>query len=208
MDGSAFSYRKTRTEKSKPKYRARMKKSSNEHHRTPRCQKGSRGLSDLNILKAGTKIHDCYHALFGTMTPTSVCIKINQQFADELEYLVSVPTKDFSTFHCYFTNRKVIKLVGMAKHGLTWGHLYLYGSQVDLLAVFRGERHYFTKPNPAIDVVDRWQYLFPNLSMSEMAYQLTKYWLPLECVIVAIPKVHQVEVNHFLEDITSLKKHR
>ena len=93
----------------------------------------------------------------------------------------------------------------MAGHGLTWGHLYLHCTEKELWGVFKGHRHQFNRPDPLGLMTDRWTYLFTHMALSAIAYQLTKYWMPLDCVIVAIPKVHLGEVESFLENI-SVKK--
>lgn len=191
------------------RYRLGLKnKGLNEHHRQPRCRQGGRGRSDLNIVKVGIKIHRCFHAIFGTELPAAIVAHINKSFDTESEYLVQVPTKFFPTFHRYFTNRQVLKLVGMAGHGLTWGHLSLYGTQADLVGIVRTAKHFFLKPDPHGDPDNRWLYLFHTLTMSVMAYELTRYWLPLDCVVIAIPKEHQVEVDAFLGNLVTPKRKR
>jgi hypothetical protein len=211
MDGGSVGTKRStkHNRKFRNSYRAWLKRDGlNEHHRQPRSQNGGRGLSDLNICKVGINIHACFHALFGTLLPSRVCEKINELFVNEDEYLVVVPTKDFSTFHRYFTNRGVLPLGGMASHGLTWGHLFLHGNHEDLNSTFRGGRHFFSKADPEGVMSCRYQYLFTKLQMSVMAFELTRYWMPLSVVIVAVSKLHQAEVSDFLTSIAVVKKKR
>jgi hypothetical protein len=207
MDGHTAVVKSTKKRNSKYSYRIWLKRHGlNEHHRQPRSRNGGRGQADLNICKVGIRIHACFHTLFGTLPPEHVCEKINHLFTTEAEYLVAVPTKDFSTFHRYFSNRGILPLCGMASHGLTWGHLFLYGSQEDLHSTFRSGRHFFTKSDPGRVGECCFHYLFGRLQMSVMAFELTRYWLPLSVVIVAIAKQHQAEVSNFLTSIAAVKK--
>lgn len=207
MDGSSIAAKSKRSGKRRNSYRAWLKRDGlNEHHRQPRSKNGGRGQSDLNICKVGVSIHACFHALFATLPPARVCEKINQQFVSEDEYLVVVPTKDFSTFHRYFSNRGILPLGGMASHGLTWGHLFLYGNQEDLNSTFRGGRHFFSKADPDGTMECRYQYLFGKVQMPVIAFELTRYWMPLSVVIVAVPKRHRDEVSDFVASITVVKK--
>ncbi len=209
MDGSGMVTTRARKGGGRTKYRSRLKSLGlNEHHRQPRSKNGGRQKGDLNISKVGVRIHQSFHALFGTLAPSAVCLKINQVFESEPEYLVPVDTKDFSTFHRYFTNCGVLPLKGMAGHGLTWGHLFLHGNQEDLNDVFRGGRHYFTKPDPDQALTCRYEYLFGQPTMQVMAFELTKHWLPLSVVIVAIKKEHQEAVRNFLDNLIAVKKRR
>jgi hypothetical protein len=170
---------------------------------------GGRGQADLNIVQVGITIHQSFHALFDALSPTAVCEKINGQFASESECLIAVPTKDFSTFYRYFSNRGILPKNGMASHGVTWGHLFLYGNQEDLQETFRGGKYYLSKAEPVQSFkVDRYLHLFGQVSMAVMAFELTKYWLPLSGVVVAISKQHEDEVRNFLQQIASPKKKR
>lgn len=193
----------------KQKYKSWLKQRGlNEHHRQPRCRQGGRGHGDLNIVKVGIQVHRTFHTLFDAEQPSGVVTRINAIFSDAAEYLVVVPTKYFPTFHRYFTNRQVIPWVGMAGYGLTWGHLFLYGTPDDLLGTFRSGRHHVSKPDPLGDCDDRWLYLFQTLTMSVMAFELTRYWLPLDCVIIAVPKEHKTEVDDFLGNLIFQKNRR
>lgn len=138
------------------------------------------------------------------MAPAEVCRIINDKFPDDVEYLEVVQTKDFSTFYRYFSNRGMLSLIGLARYGLTWGHLFLYGSQDDLYDTFRGGRHHFDKRDPATEMHCRWEYLFDTVSMQKMAHDLTRYWLPLTVVIVAVRRVYQSEVSDFLNSVYAL----
>lgn len=210
MDGSTIASKpKRRKRGSRASYRAMLKKQGlNEHHRTPRCKNGGRSIGDLNISKVGIILHRTYHALFGAKSPLGVCRQINGEFCDDSCMLVAVPTRDFSTFHRYFTNRGVLPLDGIASLGVTWGHLFLHGNKDDLVSVFRQGRHYFTKADPEVRDECRWRYLFGEVNMAKMAFELTKYWLPLDAVVLAIPKTAQEEVLEFLFNLSDGKKAR
>ena len=187
---------------------ARKQSGFNEHHRKPRCRQGGRGHADLNIVKVGIQIHRTFHSLFVADEPADVVRRINQTFSEDPEYLTVVPTEYFSAFHLYFTNRQVIKTVGMAGYGLTWGHLFLYGTDDEFLGTFRPGRYQVSKSDPRGDPSEKWRYLFQWVTMPVMAFELTRYWLPLDCVIIAVPKVHQAEVDEFLKNLSTKGKRR
>jgi hypothetical protein len=197
---------KRRKKRSRANHRAWLKRQGlNEHHRTPRCRNGGRAHADLNIAKVGIQLHRVYHMLFGTKLPEAVCLHINTTFTEENESLVVVSTRDFATFHRYFTSRHILPLRGMASYGVTWGHLFLYGSRDDLYGTFRHGRHLFAKFDPPVDSVCRWHYLFGEVSLAVMAYELTKHWLPLSVVVVAVPKAHLDEVLAFISNLAGDK---
>lgn len=212
MDGgSSFKGARRKNSKKKPTVEQKRKlalklNGFNEHHREPRCRQGGRGYAGLNIVKVGLQVHRTFHSLFDADEPSEVVKRINQIFCEEREYLVVVPTEYFSTFHRYFTNRQVIPWVGMAGYGLTWGHLFLHGTTADLLGTFRSGRHKVSKSDPLGDPSEKWRYLFQRVTMQAMAFELTRYWLPLDSVIIAIPKQYQVEVDEFLKNISFQKK--
>ncbi len=208
MDGgSSFKRaRRKNSKKKKPTQEQKRKlelkqKGFNEHHREPRCRQGGRGYAGLNIVKVGIQIHRTFHSLFDADEPLDVVKSINRIFCEDPEYLVVVPTKFFSSFHRYFTTRDAIPRVGMAGYGLTWGHMFLHGIADDSLGTFRASRYQVSKSDPKGDPSERWRYLFQKVTLPAMAFELTRYWLPLNCVIIAIPKQHQVEVDEFLKNL-------
>jgi hypothetical protein len=207
MDGgSSFNRARYKRSKKKPTREQQVKlarklRGFNEHHRQPRCRQGGRGYAGLNIVKVGIQVHRTYHSLFGADEPKDVVKLINKIFSEYPEYLVVVPTNCFPSFHRYFTSRQVIKAVGMSGYGLTWGHLFLYGTNDDLLGTFRSVRHNVSKSDPGGDSSEMWRYLFQKVTMPVMAFELTRYWLPLDSVIIAIPKEHRAEVDEYLQGL-------
>lgn len=157
-------------------------------------------------MKVGIQIHRTYHSLFAADEPIDVIKRINYIFCEAPEYLVVVSTKYFSTFHLYFTNRQVIPAVGMAGYGLTWGHLFLHGTNDDLWGTFRSGRYQVSKSDPGGDFSEKWRYLFQKVTLPVMAFELTRYWLPLDCVVIAIPKKHREEVDSFLLNLSTKEK--
>lgn len=208
MDGgSSFNKARYKRSKKKPTREQQVKlalkqRGLNEHHRTPRCRQGGRGHADLNILKVGIQLHRTYHSLFDADEPADVVKRINQIFSEEREYLVVVPTKFFVSFHRYFTNRQVIPTVGMVGYGLTWGHLFLYGTTDELLGTFRSVRHHVSKSDHGGDSSEKWRYLFQKVTLPVMAFELTRYWLPLDCVIIAVAKEHRAEVDEYIHGLS------
>ncbi len=207
MDGgSKFKGVRRKRSKKKPTREQEIKlerklRGFNEHHREPRCRQGGRGYADLNIVKVGIQIHRTYHSLFDADEPLGVVKRINDIFCEYSEYLVVVPTKNFSAFYLHFTSCGVLKAETMAGYGLTWGHLFLYDTTDDVLGTFCADPPQVVKSDPKTDPSEKWRYLFQKVTLPVMAFELTRYWLPLDCVIVAVPKQHQVAVDEFLRNL-------
>jgi hypothetical protein len=52
----------------------------------------------------------------------------------------------------------------------------------------------------------RWDIVFPRQSLRIVAYQLTKYWIQLDTVILAIPKQAKEAVDELLGLVSRPKK--
>lgn len=166
----------------------------NEHHRLSRSRGGDN--SNNNVIHTGRLVHESYHVLFATKIPADVCSVVNHRFEDEKDYLISIAVKDFGTCLRYLVNSGILQNYDFHYYGVTWYHIYHYGDKDDLSDQFIKGPQALRKLDPEfnqddclrISIKQRWAIVFPRQSLSVMAYQLTKYWIPLDTVILAIPK--------------------
>lgn len=166
----------------------------NEHHRLPRSRGGDN--SDNNVIYTGRLVHESYHVLFGVKMPTDVCSIVNLRFEDDKDYLISIAVKDFGTCLRYLVNSGILQSYDFHYYGVTWYHIHHYGNKDDLSDQFIKGPQALRKIDSdfnqddclKITINQRWSIVFPRQSLPVMAYQLTKYWIPLDTVILAIPK--------------------
>lgn len=178
------------------KERTKRQLNMTEHHRLSRNRGG--GASRDNIILAGWLSHQSYHAIFDSKKPVDVCDIVNDRFENDGEYLVAIPIIDFNTCLQYLVNSGVLRSYDFNVYGVTWNHIQHYGNQTDLVEQFPQGQQELRKVDPIFDhdacvrisYKQRWDIVFPKPKLQIIAYQLTKYWLQLDVVIIAIPRQH------------------